>query len=308
MTDNAFALTFSSLDYGKTLEISIKPDNPLPNQPITATITSYSFAINEANITWKLNGKIISQGTGKKDATLSAGNIGSQLVLSVYVVSKEGKYVEKTITIKISDVDLLWEANTYIPPFYKGKAKPVWGTDVKITAITNGLGERKKLIYDWEKNYKKDVNASGMGKDSYTLFLNGEADHETVQLTVTDPISGYSTKKKLNIWPDEVEIVFYEETKEGNIIFQKTLDKEIFLEKRDLIVRVEPYYIPIAKINQAETDWKLNNKTISNFTKPNNTGISVPENTHGQAFLSLNISGIMENFLQQISGSITLNY
>src|SRR3989344_1173365 len=55
-------------------------------------------------------------------------------------------------TTHAQSVDLLWQGETYTPPFYKGKS--LWSNQSRITffAMTNGLGNPANLSYKWTKN------------------------------------------------------------------------------------------------------------------------------------------------------------
>src|SRR3989338_407144 len=55
-------------DYGSDFSIELVPDNPRPDQAVSAKIVSYQFDVNRSNVVWILDGKIITQGQGKKTA------------------------------------------------------------------------------------------------------------------------------------------------------------------------------------------------------------------------------------------------
>ncbi len=64
---------------------------------------------------------------------------------------------------------LLWQADdSYVPPFYKGKAMPSAESSIKVVAlpeIRNGstIVSVQNMTYSWQKDYNKDVNDSGYG-------------------------------------------------------------------------------------------------------------------------------------------------
>ena len=58
-------------DYSSDFSIELVPDNPRPNQAVSAKIVSYQFDVNRSAITWILDGKTIVSGPEKKRPILS---------------------------------------------------------------------------------------------------------------------------------------------------------------------------------------------------------------------------------------------
>ena len=53
------------------VNMDIVPRNPGPGDEIYVSLTSYTTDINSAKITWRVNGKTIDEGTGKKTFSTS---------------------------------------------------------------------------------------------------------------------------------------------------------------------------------------------------------------------------------------------
>jgi hypothetical protein len=66
-------------------------------------------------------------------------------------------------------VDILWQGDSYTPPFYEGRA--LWSTQSKITfvAMPQSLGSASALNYKWTKNGTVLGNISGVGKNSLSF-------------------------------------------------------------------------------------------------------------------------------------------
>lgn len=63
-------------------------------------------------------------------------------------------------------VDILWQGETYTPPFYEGRA--LWSKQslISMTAIPQSLGNPGSLIYKWTQNGTVLGNISGVGKNT----------------------------------------------------------------------------------------------------------------------------------------------
>src|SRR3989344_3741283 len=67
-------------------------------------------------------------------------------------------------------IDILWQGETYTPPFYQGRT--LWSTESRITlvAIPHNLGNRNALNYRWTQNSTVLGNVSGVGKHSLSFM------------------------------------------------------------------------------------------------------------------------------------------
>src|SRR3990167_4013379 len=68
-----------------------------------------------------------------------------------------------------NQVNLLWEANTYTPPFYRGHSAVTPGSEVTVVAdayLYDGRGNKlddASLNFDWRKDNRAISSASGLG-------------------------------------------------------------------------------------------------------------------------------------------------
>ncbi len=83
--------------------------------------------------------------------------------------------VTKDIPITPEDLDIIWQANSYVPPFYEGKALfPPVGT-VSFVAMPGFIDSNgnpvnpKKLIYTWSQDTTVLGDKSGYGKNVLTV-------------------------------------------------------------------------------------------------------------------------------------------
>ncbi len=73
-------------------------------------------------------------------------------------------------TKALGEVDLIWEADTYTPPFYKGL--PLWSkqSQIKFVAIENIPNKSPStLIYRWSRDGKVIGSSSGVGQNTFTF-------------------------------------------------------------------------------------------------------------------------------------------
>jgi hypothetical protein len=104
------------------LTLNTIPEKPGANQDVYAEIESYAIDLSRSQVTWLINGVIKKQGFGERTFSFKTGPLGSSMNLRVVAISPQGQSIEEEIVIQTSEVDLIWKADSYTPPFYKGKA------------------------------------------------------------------------------------------------------------------------------------------------------------------------------------------
>lgn len=206
-------------------------------------------------------------------------------------------------------VDLLWEANTYTPSWYQGKALPVIQSQVKVTAIPYSVSTGvaippSKLVYEWFLNDKKNLNASGTGKRQFVFRINAYDDH-VVNLKVSDQSGAILLGKAITLSVDRIKpkILFYEYNELDGARYNKALNKEIQLNDSEITINAEPYFFSRKDLEYLSYNWSINNQKAEIEKFPNSiflkkgegSGVSViglkVENT-------LNILQFAENFLR----------
>src|SRR3990167_8628762 len=157
------------------LNIKTTPKNPAPNQKVTASLDFHITDLKKAEISWYLNGKLIEKRIGKTSFEFEMGKVGSISVVSVVIDAFEGEIFQKEIVIRPASVDLVANAETYTPPFYKGRSLYTQKSNVRITAIPefiNSAGQKvssNNLVYKWQQGNSVLGEQSGVGRSSITI-------------------------------------------------------------------------------------------------------------------------------------------
>lgn len=151
------------------INIEVLPENPNPNEPVKITVNSFSTDINSASITWIVNGKISKTGIGEKVFILTVGDTGTNTKLDIVVKTKEGETVNNTLNFSPVAVDLVWQSESFVPPFYRGKAMYSHQNNVTMIAIPHIVSggkeiNPKNLVYSWSKDDRVIESDSGYGK------------------------------------------------------------------------------------------------------------------------------------------------
>ncbi|MGH7249697.1 MAG: hypothetical protein ACREGC_01870, partial [Minisyncoccia bacterium] len=151
-----------------SLLVNVAPQNPAPGENTTITLSSYASNLDSVLISWSVDGKNVASGIGKKTFSLNAPSLGGESDVVATVSLPDGALQTKVI-IKPAVMVLLWQAtDSYVPPFYKGKAFPTPESQVKVVAIPQiksggKIVDPNNLTYVWQKDYTNNPNGSGYG-------------------------------------------------------------------------------------------------------------------------------------------------
>lgn len=289
-------------DFSSDFSIELIPDNPLPNEQVSAKIVSYQFDINRSDIVWTLNGKVIVKGLGKKTADFSLPALGKESVLTVNIITGDGIKTSKTKRFSGSDLDFLWEALTTVPAGYKGKALAGRMAVVRITALPNlytasGLASRSNMVYEWTMNYKNLPEESGMNKNTLLMKLNDAGDYVIgVKVSTRDKKTSFQKFLHLSAEGISPKIVFYRDEPLEGPFYGAAIGGKVFLKTNDISLRAEPFFFNEGK-GQTIYKWNMNGQSVKSGKKPNIISL-VSERNSGEARIGLTIEREILNDLQ----------
>jgi hypothetical protein len=315
---------------GQDFSVSFLPINPTPNTDVTARITSYQFDVNRSTVVWELDGEIIENGLGKSTARFTTPDLGKNGTLNIYITTENGEKASETIPLSGNDIDILWEAITYTPYWYKGKALPVSQSQIKVTAIpylfsNGGKLSSSNLIYEWFLNNKKDARSSGAEKNLFVFRLDN-FDNYSVGVRVSNANQTVVFEKYISLSANEAEpkIIFYKDTILEGPLYGIALKDEVNLTSNEIGIYAEPFFFSdknfaglpyIWKTDEDKGDfnqgilynWQMNGKEIIPTENPNTVDLRISGESSGFADIILNIRN-MTNVMQSTEKQIRINF
>lgn len=249
------------------LTIVLSPEHPAPGDTVTLVLRSTLHDLSNSTITWRANGALIAQGEGVTNATVTAGEIGTETDISVEV-STEGGDAAAAAAIIPTRVDVLWEADSLVPPFYRGRALPSAGSRVRLMAVAflpssaGGYLPADKITYTWRRN--GEIVLSGRGKTTVTIpgpVLFG-TDTVTVQTVSADKrVEGLG---RVRIPSVEPVLSLYTNHPLFGITYHRALGPTTFVAESEMSFTAIPYFAPASAANDPDLlyAWRLNRTGI----------------------------------------------
>ena len=175
----------------------------------------------------------------------------------------------KTFVFTPSLVNLLWEADTTIPPFYLGKALYSAGSSYKIVAFPTVYSGSSRidpgaLSYQWSHAGESVPDQSGLGRNTFV----GPGD----QLQAGEDVSVdvyYGTAKvgqgAISIPVSDPQIVLYERDALRGVVYDTAMPQAIALQAPEITLQAEPFYFSTAAkaAGMIAYEWTINGDSTS---------------------------------------------
>lgn len=296
--------------------IDMVPQNPGPGEVVYVSATSYGTDLNSANFTWKTNNKTQKFGVGEKSFSFTTGDITTTTVLDIIIETRDGETIKKTFRIRPASIDLIWESDGFVPPFYEGKSLFSHQNKITVVALPHIISSggleigAKNLIYIWKKNGSVIEDASGFGKDTYSFvspLISRPSKIEVEVSTVDDSRKGYSS---ITLNPSEPQVLFYKKDPINGIELQKSLQNtvELFTSKEVAIVGVPLFFGTNTPDNgELSFRWFINGSLVKDTPNQSTQVFRSIEGTSGTARIGLSIENNTK-ILQSASGNFNLNF
>jgi hypothetical protein len=195
-------------------DLVIPTNNINPYETLKVTVQSYSFDVDNALLTWKVNGVTVRSSVGEKTLNVTLGGPGTKTTVELTARDGSGEEIGLSRVFSPQSVTLLWESpESYTPPFYKGKALPGEGAAITVTAFPEFFENNKRipatnLSYAWYVHGEFVQSASGRGKSTFTTSLDYLRNEHIVKVIVRSE-SGSQSENSVTIRPHAVMPLFY---------------------------------------------------------------------------------------------------
>lgn len=300
---------FINSSTGEAMKINVWPKFPGPHQKVVMSIEDFSRDINSLQISWTLNGKVVTQGIGAKTFDFTTGALGS---ISRITINAGG--ISRTVTIAPGAIDLLWQANSYVPPFYKGKALHSNRGQITVSAEPFFVGSNgaridpAKLIYTWKKNGEVAQSSSGYGKRSFTFVSSVLAKPTDVEVEVYSTDGIYKANAVISIEETRPEIIIYENNPRLGLMNQKALNGGSFEIKGgdETTFAAVPMFFSVTSRNSPGLlySWSQNNSSLGQ--KASSVVFRAPSGTEGSSSIGTGVKHA-SNFMQSANTSFSVS-
>lgn len=162
--------------------------------------------------------------------------------------------------VRAQEVDLLWQGETYVSPFYNGRT--LWSNQSRISflAIPQGLGNPASLNYKWKKNGTVLGNINGIGKNTLSFTDSILSIPQTIEVDIISQGDTVLASASVNVAPTPPILAIYENNPLYGFMFHKEIGKAYELQDKEVTLTAFPFFfsIPNRTDNVVDYEWRTN--------------------------------------------------
>ncbi len=280
------------------VSIYLAPAHPVPGDIVRLSVRSPILDLAQSEIVWRSGGKTLAKGEGVDTASITIGALGTVTTVEVVVTTADGATASAKATIIPTELDLLVDSNSYIPPFYRGRALPSAGTAIYLEAIphfkrSNGSNvDNANIIFTWRKNNEVLGTLSGLGKASASVPVEHLFGRDTISVEARTADGLFSNEATFSFVPVKPFLALYQNNPLSGIMYGQALAPTTFIPESEATFAAVPYFAQATSADDPSLrfDWEVNGQTIPQGAS-NPSGVTInANNSKGVAFLQLELT------------------
>jgi hypothetical protein len=292
-----------SLFFEQQLSLRVMPEYPRPGETVQLSLDTSAIDLDRSEIIWILNGRELARGPGVKEASFVAGTAGSVSVVEV-VASTEDTVTRTRVRIRPASLDLIWNTDSYTPPFYRGRALAGTQTTIRAYALAtfqqNGTSlPEREIVYTWKRNDTVLNNVSGRGRSS--AVIEGPNLYDSLSITVEAESVDRTWKQAATVQVANVDpfVLLYENHPLFGVLFHRSIEGEVHTEESEQKVTAVPFFAHAQSPADPRLtyEWIVNGEPISADPKEPQTLTLTAQGYSGPADVSLILSDSLDILL-----------
>lgn len=204
-------------------------------------------------------------------------------------------------------VDLLWQGETYVSPFYKGRS--LWSNQSRITflAMTHGLGNPANLNYKWTKNGTVLGNINGIGKNTLSFTDSILSRPQTIRVDIiSSDQKTVLASASVDVAPTPPILAIYENNPLYGFMFHKETDGAHELQNKEVTFTAFPFFFSVLNRmdNTVSYEWRTN---IGDIETKNSVTYRAPDDATGTSQIQASVSN-KEKILQSSGKNFLIQF
>lgn len=251
--------------------LTSNPEFPGANSPVEISLDDYQLNTVGATITWYVDSVEQTAFKNSRSMTLTTGALGKKSVVSVVLTRSDAPQLKASLTLVPTEVHIILEANTYVPDFYKGRALPSIGSQVRTIAIVEDGTRSAPNVYTYTWSEENTILFGGpvKGKNVYE-FTMPRYGTKRLFVDVADATGNTIGRGAVSLVATDPEMHFYEQSPLRGLS-QKVVSDPLPFIGEETTIYGEPYFIS-SQMNTGDASftWKIDGvKTNQNSAVPN---------------------------------------
>ena len=165
---------------------------------------------------------------------------------------------DPNLSLKINNIELIWNNDSYVPPLYQGRALPSIGSKVLIDVIVNASGgDPSNLKYSWFIDDIFQKNKSGYGKNSFYFYASQRpGNSQAIKVQIFNDDRTIFEERTIQIPIVNPEIAIYP-SNGNNYIADRANEVSVVLSDKEFSFFARPYFFSIEKFADFVFEWNF---------------------------------------------------
>jgi len=220
--------------------------------------------------------------------------------------------LDPNLNLKINNIELIWNNDSYVPPLYQGRALPSIGSKVLIDAIVNvSGGDPLNLKYSWFIDDIFQKNKSGYGKNSFYFYASQRpGNSQAIKVQIFNDDRTIFEERSIQVPITDPEVIFYSSNGNSHFSNQASTISTVLAGKKFSFI-AKPYFFSIKKLTDLVFEWTLSgtNPIISSDYDASIFNLTISDkNANGttESNLWVNVKNSLDE-RQKANGSMKIN-
>lgn len=208
---------------------------------------------------------------------------------SIFVFSLFTVYGLLPTTVSAQSVDLLWQGDGYVPPFYSGRTLWIKQSAINLLALPQGLGDSKKLYFKWSRNGTVLGNTNGIGRNTLSFSDSILSKSQTFEVEIMSANEEELASASVSLTPVSPLALIYENNPLLGFMFHKEVGSTYQLNEKEVTFAAFPLFFGAMSRtdNPISYVWQTNDGEAGTGSA---VTYRIPEDVSGTSKVSLKIS------------------
>ncbi|HWO07726.1 MAG TPA: hypothetical protein VNM40_04075 [Candidatus Paceibacterota bacterium] len=302
----SFVEAQSDIIFERQLDLTLTPAHPAPGQTVQLSIQTYALDLRRSMVVWYVNDREILRGIDRREASVVVGNLGTETAIRVIAEDEEGLVATAEAIIRPTEIDLLWEADSYVPPFYGGRTLPGTNSTIRAQAIarfrtpSGAPIDDSNIVYTWYRN--DAIVADGRGKSSVTVSGPSLFGADTLRVVAVSADKTLSAETSVRIPAVDPFVMLHENHPLFGVLYHRSLEPGATTLETEQKVTAVPYFADIVSPGEPSLlyEWTVNGATIAPDPEEPQTLTITAEGYTGPADIELSLMSARDIFLHAV--------